>query len=234
MSEWWTYSLSDFLLFSPRTYYRLFELYNAAIWPAQIVALALGIAMLALLRRGGAREGRAIAAILAGCWLFVAWAYQLERYATINWAATWLAAGFAIQALLLVWTGLVRGHLKFRRGADAVSRAGLCIFLFALVIQPLIGPLLGRLWAQVQIFGVAPDPTAVATLGILLAADRVPWTLLIIPIISCIISAATLWTMESPDAAVMALAALVAILLAAWKMKARRRQASPNDLACKA
>ena len=29
MSEWWTYRLSNFLLFSPRTYYRLFELYNS-------------------------------------------------------------------------------------------------------------------------------------------------------------------------------------------------------------
>ena len=47
MSEWWTYSLSDFLLFSPRTYYRLFELYNAAIWPAQIGARASGVAILA-------------------------------------------------------------------------------------------------------------------------------------------------------------------------------------------
>ena len=54
-SEWWTYSLRDFLLFSPRTYYRLFELYNAAIWPAQIVALGLGLAVLALLRRAGSR-----------------------------------------------------------------------------------------------------------------------------------------------------------------------------------
>ena len=26
MSEWWTYHLRDFLLFTPRTYYRLFEL----------------------------------------------------------------------------------------------------------------------------------------------------------------------------------------------------------------
>ena len=33
MSEWWTYRPSDFLLFAPRTYYRLFELYNAEIWP---------------------------------------------------------------------------------------------------------------------------------------------------------------------------------------------------------
>jgi hypothetical protein len=30
MSEWWTYTLSDFLLFSPRVYYRLFELHNRA------------------------------------------------------------------------------------------------------------------------------------------------------------------------------------------------------------
>lgn len=28
MSEWWSYGLRDLLLFSPRTYYRLFELYN--------------------------------------------------------------------------------------------------------------------------------------------------------------------------------------------------------------
>ena len=42
MSEWWTYSLSDFLLFSPRTYRRLFELYNAQVWPAHLVAVGLG------------------------------------------------------------------------------------------------------------------------------------------------------------------------------------------------
>jgi len=43
MSEWWTYRLSDLLLFSPRTYYRLFELYNAAIWPAQVLAVVIGL-----------------------------------------------------------------------------------------------------------------------------------------------------------------------------------------------
>src|SRR5262245_64197596 len=48
MPEWWTYSLSDFLMFSPRTYYRQFELLNAEVWPAQVVALALGLAIPAL------------------------------------------------------------------------------------------------------------------------------------------------------------------------------------------
>jgi hypothetical protein len=36
MPEWWTYTLSDFLLFSPRAYYRLIERHNAAVWPWQL------------------------------------------------------------------------------------------------------------------------------------------------------------------------------------------------------
>ena len=52
MTEWWTYRPSDFLLFAPRTYYRLFALYNEAVWPAHVVTVALGIACLALTYRG--------------------------------------------------------------------------------------------------------------------------------------------------------------------------------------
>ena len=107
MSEWWTYSLTSLLLFSPRTYYRLFELYNLAVWPLQIVALALGLATLVLIRRRPASSGRAVAAMLATCWLFVAWAYLLERYDTINFTARYFAIGFALQAALLIWTGVL-------------------------------------------------------------------------------------------------------------------------------
>jgi Family of unknown function (DUF6064) len=104
MSEWWTYSLSDFLLFSPRTYYRLFELYNLAVWPWHLLVIVLGLAVLLLWLRGGAWQGRTVAVILASCWLFVAWAYLLVRYDTINWAASYFAGAFAVEALLLVWT----------------------------------------------------------------------------------------------------------------------------------
>lgn len=222
MSEWWTYSLSDFLLFSPRTYYRLFELYNSAIWPLQLVALALGVAILVLLLRVGllrdvAWRGRAIAAMLVACWLWVAWAYFLERYDTINWAAGYFAVCFVVEAVLLVWTGIIRDRLRFRPGSDLIGRAGLCIFLFALFLHPLIGPFAGRPWLQVELFGVAPDPTAVATLGVLVAAHRTHWELLIIPLLWCAISGATLWTMQSPDALVMPVAAALVMVLAVWK-----------------
>jgi hypothetical protein len=227
MSEWWTYSLSDFLLFSPRTYYRLFELYNSAIWPLQIVALALGVAILGLLLRDVllrdvAWRGRAIAAMLAACWLWVAWAYFLKRYETINWAADYFAIGFAVEALLLVWSGIALDRLRFRPRRDLIGLAGLCIFLFALFVHPLIGPLAGRAWLQVEFFGVAPDPTVVATLGVLVAAHRTHWELLVIPLLWCAIGGATLWTMQSPDALVMPVAAALVIVLAGWKTLLRK------------
>lgn len=231
MSEWWTYTLSDFLLFSPRTYYRLFELYNTAIWPAQIVAVALGLAILALSRRAGPFQGHTIAAILAGCWLWVAIAFHLDRYAAINWAAPYAAVGFTAQAALLVWIGVVRGRLSFPPRPDMVGRAGLGIFLFALLVQPAIGPLLGRGWRQIEIFGVAPDPTAVATLGILLlTTGRARWGLIVLPALWCAITGATLSTMAAPDALAAPLAAALVLVLAAWKTLSHlHREAAPRE-----
>ena len=51
MTEWWTYRPSDFLMFAPRTYWRLFELHNEAWWPAQALLLLAGSAALAWLAR---------------------------------------------------------------------------------------------------------------------------------------------------------------------------------------
>jgi hypothetical protein len=246
MSEWWTYTLGDFLLFSPRTYYRLFALYNAEIWPLQLVTLALGAVIPVLVVRAPAWSGRAVAAILAALWLFVAWAYMLERYDPINFAARYFAVGFALQAALLVWTGVVRDRLRFDlpsplipaqagiqdqshragnrqdwapafAGASGARWMGLALFIYALAIHPLIPPLTGRPLAQAEIFGLAPDPTAVATLGVLLAATRPCWHLLILPLAWCAISWLTLWTMESPEAPILAAAVSLTLAVAAWK-----------------
>jgi hypothetical protein len=227
MGELLTYALSDLLLFSRETYHRLFELHNEAVWPAQLFAVGLGIAILALLRRPGVRQGRAIAFILAACWLWVAWTFHALRYATINWAAVYFAAAFAAQALLLAWVGVVRGRLVFRPGRDRVGQAGRLVFVVALAVQPLVGLLIGRAWPGVEVFGVAPDPTAVATLGLLLATERTPWGLAVIPILWCAIGGATLWAMESPEAPVMPSAAVLFLTLAAWKAS-RRAEPAPG------
>ena len=120
--------------------------------------------------------------------------------------------------------GVVRRGLAFDRPTGAAARAGMAMFAFALLVEPLAGPLLGRGWRQVEIFGVAPDPTAVATLGLLLAA-RGPGrgVLMIIPVLWCLTTGAFLAAMEAPDAWVAPAAAALAVGLAVRQTWARRR-----------
>ncbi len=219
MSEWWSYTLADLLMFSPRTYYRLFELYNAAIWPGQILAVLAGIVILVCALRPGAASARLAVGLLAACWLWVAWELLLKRYATIHLAGNYFAAGFAIEALLLFWSGTVRGRLAFKRERGMIERAGLGMAGFALFAWPLLAPLSGRPWLQMEIFGLMPDPTAIATLGLLLLTAGNAWLLWPLPLLWCVISGATLFTMDAPDAWVAPTAVLMALLLAGMRTR---------------
>jgi hypothetical protein len=75
-----------------------------------------------------------------------------------------------------------------------------------------------------ELLGLAPDPTVVGTLGVLLAADRVRWELFVIPVSWCAITGATLWVMKSPEALLMPLIGLSALVLSAYKSLTLRRE----------
>jgi len=214
MPEWRTYTLSDFLLFSPKTYYRLFELYNRAIWPAQIVLVLAGIGIGGLLRRGSSRVAWAL---LGACWLWVGIVFQARHYARVNLAAVYFAWAFVFEAALLVWIGTIRSEVALEHASGAAWRIraarqiGAAMFAFALVAGPLVGLISGRRFSQIEVFGAPPDPTAVATLGLLLPIPGGPgWAAAAVPTLWCLISGATLLAMKSPEAAVPFLAALVA------------------------
>jgi hypothetical protein len=212
MPEWWTYTLEDLQSFSLHTYYRLFGSYNAAIWPAPILVLGIGTAVGELLRRrGDGRRARFVAGILAACWLWTAIAFHATRYATIHRGAVYFAWAFALEAALLVAAGVFAGRFTLER-RGAARWLGLTLFLFALLVQPFVGLLFGREWRQVEIFGIAPDPTAVGTLGILLlTAARRRWLLMAVPVLWCAFSGATLLAMESPAGWVVIAAAVLGL-----------------------
>ena len=100
MSEWWTYRPGDMLLFSPRVYWRMFELQNAAVWPLQLVTLIAGLAMIFLIVARPNGHQRWIAFVLAVLWVFVGWTFLWYRYAAINWAMSYVAPLFALQSIL--------------------------------------------------------------------------------------------------------------------------------------
>ena len=212
MSEWWTYRLTSFLLFSPRTYYRLIELYNLAVWPAQLAGIAIGLAILGLLIGARRHQERIIAGLLAVCWLWIALAFHYQRYAQINWAATWFAVAFAFEALLLVVVGFLTNRLVFQTGRGGVVWIATSIIAIAVVGYPLLATLTGRPWMSAEIFGVAADPTAIGSVAVLaLVRGRIRWLLLIIPVLWCAMAAATLWAMGAPERWVVLAAGLLAL-----------------------
>ena len=96
--------------------------------------------------------------------------------------------------------------------------------------SPVLGPLFGRSWSQIEVFGVAPDPTAVATLGVLLlGSGRVRWELMALPLLWCAVSGATLLSMDAPAAGIPIGAAVLVVWLAAWQTLALRRKKSRKD-----
>ena len=210
MSEWWTYSLSDFLLFSPRTYYRLLELYNLAVWPAQLVAAIAGVAICVSIARGG--HDRLRNGLLAACWLWIAWAFHYRYYAQINWMAPWCAAAFALQALLLVLLGVLARRLVLRPASGPERWIAASLVAVTILGYPLLTLMGGRSWMSSETFGVAPDPTAVATVAAMsLISGRIRWLVLVVPLFWCAVAAATLWTMGAPEAIVVVAATLIAL-----------------------
>jgi hypothetical protein len=214
MSDWWTYRAEDFLLFSPRVYRRMFESHNTALWPLHLLTLAAGLIIILLIAWRPGTRARWIAFILAALWIFVGWSFLWNRYATINWAAVYVAPAFAIEGVLLLVIGSLPDGLAFDRRGPA-GRMGFLILAFALAGQPLLAPLQARGWASSEVFGIAPDPTAIATLGVLLLArGRLLPVLLPIPVLWCLVSGMSLQTMGEPQAWVPY--AALALAAAAW------------------
>ena len=196
MTEWWTYRLEDFLMFSPTTYARLLEQYHRDVWPAQALGLIGGVTALVLTTRSRERALRLQAALLALAFLWVAWAFHLQRYSTINWAATYLALAFAVQAALLLALGL-SGRGEAPTPNHRATQLGWVLSLAGLVFYPLAGVLAGLPSTRIEVFGVSPEPTALAGLGLMLARPdfyRRRWhaALLVIPLASLAVGAATL------------------------------------------
>jgi len=224
MTEWWTYRLGSFLMFSPRTYAGLVERYNAELWPLQPLLLALGgLALARAWRARSAAPGRWVWALLGVAWLWVGWAFHHQRFAAINWAAEYVAWAFGAQGLALLWAGALRGGLGFGAGAAAVRIAGGLIVILALIGVPLLGAALGRPWAQAESFGLMTDPTALATLGFLLLARRAPGWLFVVPLLTCALGGALAAALQAPAAWLVPVLAGVAVTVAGWRHYTRSR-----------
>lgn len=123
---------------------------------------------------------------------------DVVRYATINPAIRYIVPLFVLEALLLVWWGVIGGKLSFPLKREASGRFGTALFLLGVLLYPALAGIFGRPARQAEAFGIAPDPTVIATVGLLLLPNsRFRWGLLPVPLLWCGITAATLWAMSA-------------------------------------
>jgi hypothetical protein len=198
----------------------VFADYNAAVWPVQVLAYLLGLAMvLAVWRRFGARD-RFIAGGLGVMWLWTGVAYHWLHFASINSAAMVFGALFAIQGVLFLYAA-VRGTLKFGPGGGVSMGLGAALALYALALYPLLGVLAGHAYPAMPMFGITPCPVVIFTFGLLLlTTTHVSRWLLVIPLLWSLIGGSAAFLLGIPQDWVLLVSAVAVPIIV---MRDRRR-----------
>ena len=115
----------------------VFETYNQAIWPMQVVAYVLGVVVVLLVVRKTAFSSRTIAGILSFLWLFSAGFFTFALV-PIYKPAYAFGALFIVQAAIFLACA-IKPQLSFAVGRDAYTVVGLLFIAFAMIGYPVLG-----------------------------------------------------------------------------------------------
>jgi hypothetical protein len=200
------------LPFTTEEFFEVFARYNAAIWPAQVGAAALGLVAPILLFPPGPAGSRVICLILAAFWLLMGIGYHLLFFTRINTLAYAFGLLFIAQAALLFADGFIRRQIMFR--AEPGWRTWLAWSLIAcgLVINPLIGLFGSHPYPMTPLFGVAPCPTTIFSLGLLLFSNA-NWRLFVIPLVWSVVGGSAAVLLAVPQDYGLILAGAIAATL---------------------
>ena len=173
--------------FTTEQFLQVFEKYNQTIFPMQFVLILVAISAIVLAANPKPFANKTISGLLGFLWLWVGIVYHWIFFTEISPPAYLFGASFVFQGLLFLYEGVVKNRLSFRISHKFYGIFGAICITYALVIYPLIGYALGRIFPASQTFGV-PCPTTIFTFGLLLWTDkRFPLRLLIVPILWSIV-----------------------------------------------
>jgi Family of unknown function (DUF6064) len=168
--------------FTVEQFFQVFARYNAAIWPGQLAAYALGLACVVAAWRGGRGPSLFVGCALGVSWAVVGGVYFLGFFRSVNPAATAFGVIFLVQALLFAWAG-ARGRLAFRTFDPAALLVGAVFLAYAMVLYPVVNLAGGHELASSPSFGVTPCPVTIFTFGMFLLARAAPPWLVIVPLL---------------------------------------------------
>lgn len=171
------------LPFTTDQFLQVFEHYNVAVWPAQLVLLVIGLLAIYLAVQRKSDSSRFISLILALLWIWMGAIYHYSFFSVINRAAFVFAALFILQGAIFFTAGVVKNKLRFRLQRDVYGIAGGVLLAYALIVYPALGYCFGHRYPAAPTFGL-PCPTTIFTFGMLLWTTRnVAVYVLLIPLV---------------------------------------------------
>ncbi len=208
--------------FTVEQFLAVFERYNEAMWPMQIVAYAVGVALVVLALTRWKRASAVIFGVLAVMWAGMAVGYMWSYFADVNPAAKLFGAIFLVQALLLAVAALRERGAIYGGKRSVRTWVGLAIIAYAMLVYPLLGMAFGHGYPQAPVFGLVPCPTTIFTFGMLLLAAQPKRLLLWLPLIWSVIGFFAAVKFGIKEDVGLLLAGVVTAGLLLWKPSAEK------------
>ena len=175
-----SFTIDDLLL--------IFQRFNLAVWPLQIIAYVLGFVAVFFAVKQTRYSMKIVLAILSFCWLWAGIVFCL-----MYWASSYPSAyGFGVLCIIqgsLFLMSLFKSNLSDCPRTNLHLIMGVLFIVYAMAGYPIIGYLVGHVYPKSVPFGLAPCPTTVFTFGLfLLIRKKFPGYYLIVPFIVSIAS----------------------------------------------
>lgn len=192
-----SFSLRDLLIFSSESYFKLFELANLELWPYHIPLALLAVAAVFFLYKRQRHAPPFILVWLGFIWAFVGFGYFGVYYSQISTYAHYISYAFWAEACLLLFYALFANHKSITSSKASPNKWRLLLggglIYYGFILHPVVSLFM---WDQpfnrFELFSVAPDPTAIASLGfILLIPVRGYLLLTVIPMLWLLLSVMT-------------------------------------------
>lgn len=179
--------------FTTEQFFSVFEKYNSAIFPFQLIILLLGFIGLLLIHSKNPLKNKIIGSFLGMLWIWIGFAYHIAFFTEINDAALVFGVIFILQGLLILYNTLVTDRLIFNFIPQTKDYIGYFFIVFGLIIYPMIGYIVEESFNRIISLGL-PCPTTILTFGFfMLTNNKFPKYLLIIP---------SLWSVVGLSAAI--------------------------------
>ncbi|MGA3014012.1 MAG: DUF6064 family protein [Bacteroidales bacterium] len=194
-------------------FFSVFEKYNHAIFPVQIILFLLSILALIAIGSKIRQKDKFVAGILGVIWIWTGIVYYWAFFSHINILALGYGVVFILQGLFLVWEGVILYNLKFVFMNSIQAYFGTFFILYGLIIYPVVDYLIEPDISLISSVGL-PSPTIILTFGFLLLCDKkFSKYLLIVPSLWAVIGISTIIKPGVYQDSMMLIAAIIADVL---------------------